>query len=97
MSKTSGPLDSIDLSATGIHEAGGTTIMELAFAKRMGPVTASSLSEKFFRLPSSVIRSSGVRKRTVEIEVRVTIAVEAAQQLVGVRCGINGMVCRIGE
>jgi hypothetical protein len=87
----------MDLSATGIQEVGGTTVKKLAFANRMGPVTASSLSEKFLRLPSSIIRSSGVRKTTVEIVERVTMAVEAAQQLVGVRCGINGMVRRIGE
>ena len=92
MSKTNGPRDNMETSALGIHEVGAITVMKLAFAKRPEPVIGSSLSEKFFKLPSGKIRSAGVRPITAGTFVCVTIAVDAAQQVLFVGCGINGIV-----
>ena len=70
--------------------------MKLALAKRAEPVTGSLLSEKLARLPSARAKSVGVRAITAGTVVRVTMAVEVAQQVVLVGCARNGIECKIG-
>ena len=84
------------MSADGIQDVGGITVMKLARAKRRDPVIGSLVSEKLARLPSARIRSLGVLAMTAWTVVRVTMAVDVAQQVVLVGCAKNGIVWSIG-